>query len=443
MELRDFVSTPIILVVVYVVAFLLRPYVTDQLTRQYFIPALTVRVFGALALGVVYQFYYDGGDTYNYHTGGSRIIWEAFMKDPLAGMQLIFQPVTNNQNLYEYTSRIYFARDPNSYFVIRIAALFDIFTFSSYSGTAILFSVVGFVGAWLFFITFYRQFSEAHRGLAFATLFIPSVFFWGSGVMKDTIVLAGVGVATFSIYKIFIEKQRQVLYTFLLFVSLFLIYSIRIFVLQAFVPAILVWLFLIRMQSIRMVLVRILMVPFVAVALGVSVYYSVQQLGQSSKYSLDNIVKTAAVTAYDIGYFTGRNAGSGYSVEVTEWTPLGMLQAAPAAINVSLFRPYLWEVRNPLMLISALESTFILVFTVIILLRGFGRLSSALTSYNVVFCLVFALIFSFAAGISTFNFGTLTRYRIVALPFYVVALVLLEYYSSSKRRNRGVLETTE
>jgi hypothetical protein len=365
------------------------------------------------------------------------------MKDPLAGMQLIFQPVTNNQNLYEYTSRIYFARDPNSYFVIRIAALFDIFTFSSYSGTAILFSVVGFVGAWLFFITFYRQFSEAHRGLAFATLFIPSVFFWGSGVMKDTIVLAGVGVATFSIYKIFIEKQRQVLYTFLLFVSLFLIYSIRIFVLQAFVPAILVWLFLIRMQSIRMVLVRILIVPFVAVALGVSVYYSVQQLGQSSKYSLDNIVKTAAVTAYDIGYFTGRNAGSGYSVEVTEWTPLGMLQAAPAAINVSLFRPYLWEVRNPLMLISALESTFILVFTIIILLRGFGRLSSALTSYNVVFCLVFALIFSFAAGISTFNFGTLTRYRIVALPFYVVALVLLEYYSSSKRRNRAVLEATE
>ena len=136
-----------------------------------------------------------------------------------------------------------FARDPNSYFVIRMAALFDIFTFSSYSGTAILFSVVGFVGAWLFFITFYRQFSEAHRGLAFATLFIPSVFFWGSGVMKDTIVLAGVGVATFSIYKIFIEKQRQVFYTFLLFVSLFLIYSIRIFVLQAFVPAILVWLF--------------------------------------------------------------------------------------------------------------------------------------------------------------------------------------------------------
>jgi hypothetical protein len=166
-------------------------------------------------------------------------------------------------------------------------------------------------------------------------------------------------------------------------------------------------------------------------------------LGQSSKYSLDNIVKTAAVTAYDIGYFTGRNAGSGYSVEVTEWTPLGMLQAAPAAINVSLFRPYLWEVRNPLMLISALESTFILVFTIIILLRGFGRLSSALTSYNVVFCLVFALIFSFAAGISTFNFGTLTRYRIVALPFYVVALVLLEYYSSSKRRNRAVLEATE
>lgn len=443
MELRDFISTPIIILLVYLLAFLLRPYVTDQLTRPYFIPALTVRVFGALALGIVYQFYYDGGDTYNYHTGGSRIVWEAFMEDPLAGLRLIFQPVTGNQDLYQYTSRIYFARDPNSYFVIRIAALFDIFTFSSYSGTAILFSLLGFTGAWLFFLTFYRQFPEAHRGLAFATLFIPSVFFWGSGVMKDTIVLSGVGVATYSIYRIFIEKQHQVFYGVVLVVTLFCIYSIRIFVLQAFVPAILVWLFLIRMQSIRLMLVRVLLVPFVVTVLGFSVYYSVQQLGQSSKYSLDNLARTAAVTAYDIGYFTGRNAGSGYSVEVTEWTPLGMLQAAPAAINVSLFRPYLWEVRNPLMLISALESTFILLFTIFILLRGFGRLSDALMNNNVVFCLVFALIFSFAAGISTFNFGTLTRYRIVALPFYVVALVLLEYYSSSKRRKREVLEATE
>jgi len=443
LELRDFISTPIIILLVYLLAFLLRPYVTDQLTRPYFIPALTVRVFGALALGIVYQFYYDGGDTYNYHTGGSRIVWEAFMEDPLAGLRLIFQPVTGNQDLYQYTSRIYFARDPNSYFVIRIAALFDIFTFSSYSGTAILFSLLGFTGAWLFFLTFYRQFPEAHRGLAFATLFIPSVFFWGSGVMKDTIVLSGVGVATYSIYRIFIEKQHQVFYGVVLVVTLFCIYSIRIFVLQAFVPAILVWLFLIRMQSIRLMLVRVLLVPFVVTVLGFSVYYSVQQLGQSSKYSLDNLARTAAVTAYDIGYFTGRNAGSGYSVEVTEWTPLGMLQAAPAAINVSLFRPYLWEVRNPLMLISALESTFILLFTIFILLRGFGRLSDALMNNNVVFCLVFALIFSFAAGISTFNFGTLTRYRIVALPFYVVALVLLEYYSSSKRRKREVLEATE
>jgi len=89
MELRDLVVTPLLLIVIYVLAYVIRPYATDSINRSYFFPALTVKVIGALAVGFIYQFYYSGGDTYNYHTLGSRHIWEAIMDSP-QGFNLIF-----------------------------------------------------------------------------------------------------------------------------------------------------------------------------------------------------------------------------------------------------------------------------------------------------------------------------------------------------------------
>jgi len=43
------------------------------------------------------------------------------------------------------------------------------------------------------------------------------------------------------------------------------------------------------------------------------------------------------------------------------------------------------------------------------------------------FCLIFTLIFAFAVGISTSNFGSLVRYKIPCLPFYTAFLIILFY----------------
>src|SRR5690349_22378627 len=106
MESRDLIVTPVIIIIVYAAAYLIRPVLTDDVTRVYFFPALTLKIFGALALGFIYQFYYDGGDTFNYHTLGSRHIWEAIMDSPSNGMQLLFADGRGNPppGTYDYAS---------------------------------------------------------------------------------------------------------------------------------------------------------------------------------------------------------------------------------------------------------------------------------------------------------------------------------------------------
>lgn len=426
MELRDFIVTPIVIILIYVVAYVVRPYVTTEITRRYFLPALTVRIFGALLLGILYQFYYGGGDTFNYHTLGSRVIWEALWKNPSEGFNLLFSSGEDPLLAFEYSSRILFYGDPSSYFIVRIATFFDLFTFSTYSATAVLFAIVSFIGMWLFFKAFVSSFPQLHKWIALAILFVPSVIFWGSGILKDSIVLACIGIMTYCVKELFIDRNIKLTTILWMVLCVIVTYKVKIYVLLCFLPAALLWIYASVFFKIRSLVLRGLLTPFLIVVLAFSGYYAVLKTGEDdSRYSIEKLAQTAQTTAYDIGFYTGKNAGSGYSLGELDGSFTGMIKLAPAAINVSLFRPYVWEVRNPLMVLSALESLMLMIFTVYILYKKRMLFFKAFSNPHILFCMTFSLTFAFAVGVSTFNFGTLARYKIPLLPFYALALILI------------------
>ncbi|NOS90627.1 MAG: hypothetical protein HOP30_01785 [Cyclobacteriaceae bacterium] len=436
MELRDFIVTPIVIMLVYVVAYFVRPYCTDAINRVYFIPALTVKMIGAIALGIIYQFYYTGGDTFSYHTHGSRVIWDAFMDSPTEGVRIYFSQGTYGPGLWEIADKIWFWRDPRSFFVIQIATIFDLITFSTYSATAVLFSVLAFVGGWMLYLVFYKSHSHAHFALAFCCLFVPSVLFWGSGILKDTITLAFAGICTFCFYKLLVERKRTLGYFFLLVLSFYMVYSIKKYILICLIMSFVVWVASRFFFQIRSYMLRIVLVPIVIIASLVITYFSIKKVTEDdARYSIENLAQTSKITAYDIRYGWGARTGdgSGYNLGELDGSWLSMFKLAPGAINVSLFRPYLWEVENPLMALSALESLITLLATILVLIQVRSYLFYYVRS-EVIFCLVFALIFAFGVGVSSYNFGTLSRYKIPLLPFYWSALAII--YSSCQKDKR-------
>jgi hypothetical protein len=443
MELRDFIVTPPLIILLYVIAYIIRPYVTDSITRRYFIAALSVRIFGALALGFVYQFYYSGGDTYNYHTHGSRIVWQAFADDPSLGLKLLASDGKDVRDIYKYATKIPFFSDRSSFAVVKLASVFDLFTFSTYSGTAVLFSIIGFVGSWMLFQTFYLLRPYQHRLIAMACLFIPSVVFWGSGLLKDTITLACLGFCTFAVFRIFIKGQFNFLIVALLLVSIYGLYAIKIYILLTFLPAVIVWVFLFNFSKIKSLVTKLLMLPFVMFVVVLLSYLAMVKASEDNpKYSINTIAKTAQITAYDIRYWTGRNAGSGYTLGELDGTWQSMIKLFPKGVNVSLFRPYLWEVNNPLMFITALEALALLALSAYVLIKTRQNLLGILSNPTVLFCLLFSITFAFAVGVSTFNFGTLARYKIPLLSFYSLALILI-YDSWKRERKLAAFERTE
>jgi hypothetical protein len=436
MTKQDFLITPLILLIIYVVAYLVRPLVTDEINRRYFIPGLSVKILGALALGFIYQFYYGGGDTFTYFHLGSRHVWEAFMKNPGVGIKLLLAGTDYHPDTFQYATKIYTYGDLSSYFVVRVTALFDLLTFHTYSATACLFAVASFSGLWVLYRTFYTHFPWLHKPLAIAVFFVPSLFFWGSGLLKDSITIGALGWATWSVHRLFFERKNMVLNAVLLLASGYVLYTVKIYILLCFVPATFLWILISRVEKFRNQMLRWMIAPvFFGFAI-LAGYVSVQKIGESNpRYNLENLSYTAQTTAEWIHYVSTKQGGSAYTLGDFDYSAAGMVNKFPMAVWVTLFRPYVWEAHNAVMLLSALESLAIFMLTLYVIYQaGFVRsVRLASSTPIIIFCFVFTIIFAFAVGISTYNFGSLVRYKIPMLPYFISGLyILLDYAKREK-----------
>ena len=142
-SILDFVLLPFVLAVVYAIAYKFRDsrYSRKHPWRKYFIPALTVKIFGAVFIGLIYAYYYGGGDTFNYFEQ-AKVINSSFDESFLKWFNLLFHlPSQYDNNYYTYISKLFWYRDPASYTVCSITAFFGIFTYNTYLPTAVLFAL--------------------------------------------------------------------------------------------------------------------------------------------------------------------------------------------------------------------------------------------------------------------------------------------------------------
>ncbi|MEO9870208.1 hypothetical protein [Ekhidna sp.] len=423
MGLKDIIITPIYIILFTAIAYFIRPYVTNAATRKYFLPSLWVRFAGAIFLGLIYQFYYDGGDTFSYWTHGSQWIWKAFLEDPITALHMIFGPNELSPENFKYAKHIWFFYDSDSYFVVRIAGLFDIFTFGTYTSSAIFFAIFSWSGAWSLYWKIDNRYQGQSLKFAIIILFVPSVVFWGSGLLKDSLSLGSFCWLAYSLLNIADSKKIKIKTLIVLIISVWLIINIKPYIFYCAIPPAALWIYLVQIKKIRTSFLKILAGPIILFFFVLSSYLSIDFLTkESSYYSLDNFAKRAWITAYDIRYYTGKNAGSGYSLGEQDGTIENMVKLLPEAIFVSLYRPFLWEVRNPFMMLMSIESFILLLLT----FRFFGK-ESLWKIFNdpfLVFCLSFSILFGFAVGVSTYNFGTLMRYKIPMMSLFLIFITV-------------------
>ena len=432
--ITDFILLPIYLFVVFIFAsyFKNKYYPKDHPLRRCFMPAFTFKIIGAILLGIIYQFYYKGGDTINYWHQ-TDIINSSFSES----IGTWFRLVTGSAEIYDvdvykYTTQFYwYGRSSPEYIISILGALIGLFTMTTYLPTAVIFAALSFIGVWKMYVVFTKLYPRLTKQMAWAFLFIPSVIFWGSGFMKDTITLTCIGWVTHFFYIIFFENKKVILNSIFALFFIYVIYIIKSYIAMAFVPAALLWgvgLLSYKIKDTRMILfVRYFL--YASAIIGLVVVGGKLQTEMFGEYNVESVAYKSFVTRDYLFRISNEQDGSGYTLGDFDPTLMGMLEQAPAGVNVTLFRPYLWEARKPIVMISAIESLLYLIFTIVAIVRNnpIRMVQRILADETLQFCLVFTLIFAFAVGISTSNFGSLVRYKIPCLPFYTTFLIILFY----------------
>ncbi|MBL0097767.1 MAG: hypothetical protein IPP46_15655 [Bacteroidetes bacterium] len=104
-----------------------------------------------------------------------------------------------------------YSRDPKAWAVVKLAFFIVAASLQSFLVTTVLCATISFAGIWRLFKVFATEFPDLKKEMAISFLFIPSVFFWGSGLLKDTFTLSALGFF-FQVYTIywFVKKKYSV-----------------------------------------------------------------------------------------------------------------------------------------------------------------------------------------------------------------------------------------
>lgn len=422
----------------------------NPLYKKWFMKGLWVKLFGALMFCLVYTFYYDyGGDTRGYFRDSEKVV-EAFFKGPDIFWSVFTRTYENvDPAALDLLMRITYDA-PMEYFTVNLGVPFNLLGFGSFFSMSLLIALFSYWGVWHFFLLFKQKYPQLEKQMAFAILFIPSVWFWGSGLSKDTFILCFIGLFLFYINRLLNGRVFDLKAIVIVLVSGYLMFVIKAYVLISLVPAIVVWRTLYLRDRIRIGWIRALILPIIGSVAIIGVVYALSILGEyNKKYSVTNFVNSAQSMQgwhYQEGANTSEQYGRGSSYTLGDYdeSPMGLLKIFPAAVNVTFFRPYLWEVKNAGMLAQALESLLFLFFTIAVLLKT-GILKAYRFISNdsfLLMCVIFAIFFAFAVGFSSYNFGALSRYKIQCVPFYVAALFIVRHKALEAKRV-GYLKSLE
>ena len=270
---------------------------------------------------------------------------------------------------------------------------------------------------------------QLYKELAIASFFIPSVFFWGSGLMKDSLCLGALGWVFYCFYKGAIQKRALLQSVLLGGFAAYSLVVIKVYILLCFLPAALLWVFDENGDRIKNKVVKFVAKPLlISMGLGVAFFAATNLTKGDDHYDIDKIGARSKITADYLYEISVQQNGSAYTLGQLDGSIGSMVKLAPQAVGTSLFRPFLWEVHNPVMLLSALESLFLMGFTIRIFWRtGVFRTFLVVAQTPVlILCFVFTLSFAASVGITSNNFGTLVRYKIPMLPFYLAGLYILQ-----------------
>lgn len=443
-SLVDLLGVVYFLLFYFIIRGIAQKKASNILYKKYFEKGFLYKMIGSLGFYFIYAFYYGGGDSTTFFVNGKILNQYITSVDFTDGLSTLFSMQTGaenlpnwvaNQSVYVYHEG-YILKDASSMLVFRISAVISFFSLNSYLCTCLSFGFLAYLALFELFKFFCGLYPQKHPRLFVAVLAMPSVFFWGSSVNKDTICISLLSIIVVFFYRCFIQFRLSIWRIIVIILATVVVFRIKNYIVLAAFPGLLLWLFLAYQNKFISNGLKYVFGPLL-ILLGITASLFIFQNISSSfaEISTDALLQKAEGFQSWHSQIQEQSGGSGYSLGSVDYSLFGIIKKAPLALLITLFGPFPWQIRNLVMLISGLEGLYLFYLTVTTFFRpsAITRLKHLFSEPVLLFCISFSIILGIAVGLTSFNYGALVRFKIPLIPFYVAFLVIFE--PITKRKN--------
>ena len=435
-NINDYLLLPVYLFAFYfIIALKSKKYAGTDL-RKYCITAFFLHMLGSFLYCMVIQYFYGYGDSFGFYQGSNfirKII--SVTGDPL---NTFLMSGKDFEKIYHVSSDSDFILPTgmginSNITIMKISAVLSYISFNCYLIISMFFGIFAFTGLWRLYLTFNEiTGTKMQKILAFAILYTPSICFWGSGLIKDSICLGAIGFICSYLYKIFIKKEFGFRELFFLLLFFYLLFTIKTYLATVlFLSLLLSYVLNVILKSKKNILKLAIVSFFVLVSsviITLSLSSTLNSIIEDSKKEI-----TTFKTVYANSDQEDERSMAGFSASDIEINLPNIILRSPLSLSTTLFRPFLWESRKPIIFFSALESLLMLLATLYVLLkcRVLKFFYYIFTDPYLLFCFTMTLLLGVIIGFSTFNFGSLVRYRLPILPFYFFMLLRIYFLNKA------------
>jgi hypothetical protein len=464
----------IILCTIYTILFIgiiykLPFFNIPSIPKKIIVGIFILKILIGLLLYLIYTYYYTDrttADIFKYYDD-SKILFNVLLEEPKSFFKLLFGIDSNSHYLNEnYISKMqyWFNAYQNDVYndnriIIKLNALIQPFSFGYFNVHTIFFNFISLIGLTAIYKAVERF--KIHKKVLLVIVFlIPSVIFWSSGVLKESILFFGLGIFLLNYFRLVHDKYsiKNIIY---LIISTAILISIKPYVFLAiFLPLVAYFWVYKSNQNNTFLRYGITLILGLIIALNLkyaNAKYDILDIISTRQNNFINLanggiylqddkksalihipdnqrenlikidethfkIKETPETVYT-AIFNEQKSGSLLNVNRLKPTLSSFLRESPQALINSLFRPYPFESSSPFIILSGLEN--LILFILIILVFVFRKIPDKKEVNFILLVFTFSFTLLLFIGLTTPVMGSIVRYKSPALLFLIIGLFLL------------------
>ena len=400
----------------------MRFFALPGLRKRHLAGLFLLKVMAGTALWWIYTYHFadrSTADIYKYFDS-SKPMYDALWTKPVDFFQMLFG-IRNDSPYFsetyyrhmdhwfrKYESNLY----NDSHTMIRFNALVRIFSDGHFHVHTVFAAFLSFVGMTALCRAFVQALRGRERVLYAAVFLLPSVLFWASGVIKESLLFFGFGLFVWLAFRIMQKRPRLIDMALMLFCTM-LLFLLKFYVLLSAIPALiaLAW----CRRSAGTVWIKYAVVLTAYLAIGLNIHHVIDGF---------NVLDILHWKQRDfIGLATLMHSGSFAMPEPLEPTLWSFLKQAPYALFMTLAGPIIYPGGGALGILAAMENIAILLIVVLCIVyrREIARIDLPL----LLCCITFFTLLALVIGYTTPVMGAVVRYRTPLLPFVLIAAILI------------------